>query len=309
MSELREMAQPLLIHPLVDAPSIEDLRCRISRRNRRRITGGVASVGVVALTIVLLVALVPSSTPTTRLHGSSTLAAYIQQGVSVPDSTLEAVGLPASVIPPSSVPNQVTLTDQGKPTIVYVGAEFCPFCAMQRWALVVALSRFGTFSHLGQIISSSSTDVDPGLQSWSFEGSSFVSPSLTFDPAEVYSSTPTSTGNGYEPLQSLSPLQQTAYSAYDQHGGWPFLDIGNQFVSVGSATSPAVLEGLTLAQIASDLSDPSSLVAQAIDGTANYFIAAICSVTGSRAAPVCSAPMIAQAQATMASNPLNTNAG
>jgi hypothetical protein len=236
------------------------------------------------------------------------LATYIQQGVSVPDATLEAVGLPSVVTPPSSYSGQQTLTDQGKPAIVYVGAEFCPFCAMQRWALVVALSRFGTFSHLGQIISSSSTDVYPGIQSWSFDGSSFSSPSVTFDPAEIYSSTPTASGNGYEPLQSLSPLQKQVYDAYDQtNRGWPFLDIGNHFVAVGSATSPAVLEGLSLDQTASDVSDPSSAVAQAIDGTANYFIAAICSVVGNDAAPVCSAPMIAQAQANMKSSPFNSS--
>ncbi len=310
MSELSHMAESLLERPLVAAPSIEELQRRTTWRHRRRVAMGSLTVGVVALAVLLVVVLVPSaSSPNSELRGSSTLTAYIQQGVSIPDSTLEAVGLPASVTPPSSLSGQQSLTDQGKPAIVYVGAEFCPFCAMQRWALVVALSRFGTFSHLGQTISSSSSDVFPGIQSWSFAGSSYSSPSVTFDPAEIYSSTPSSKGNGYEPLQSLTPIQKQAYDSYDNNGGLPFLDIANHFVSVGAAASPAVLEGVSLDQIASDLSDPSNPVAQAIDGTANYFIAAICSVTGSNAAPICSAPMISQAQATMASHPFNSNAG
>ncbi len=35
---------------------------------------------------------------------------------------------------------------RGKPEVLFVGAEFCPFCAAERWPLIVALSRFGHFS-------------------------------------------------------------------------------------------------------------------------------------------------------------------
>ena len=41
-----------------------------------------------------------------------------------------------------------------------MGAEFCPYCATERWSVVMALSKFGTFSHLVGT-TSSSTDVDP----------------------------------------------------------------------------------------------------------------------------------------------------
>ncbi|MGC8533118.1 MAG: DUF929 family protein [Candidatus Parvarchaeum sp.] len=40
------------------------------------------------------------------------------------------------------------LTYNGKPTFVYMGAQGCPFCAGMRWAIIVALSRFGNFSNL-----------------------------------------------------------------------------------------------------------------------------------------------------------------
>ena len=65
---------------------------------------------------------------------------------------------------------------------------------------------------------------------------------------------------------------------------------------------------LTLDQIASQLDDPSSPVAQAVDGTANYLIAAMCSVTSISAAPICSSPIIAQAQSEMSANPYGTGA-
>ncbi|MCL5107162.1 MAG: DUF929 family protein [Candidatus Parvarchaeota archaeon] len=40
------------------------------------------------------------------------------------------------------------LTYNGKPTFVYIGAQGCPFCAGMRWAIIIALSRFGNFSNL-----------------------------------------------------------------------------------------------------------------------------------------------------------------
>ena len=233
---------------------------------------------------------------------SSSLTSYIQKGVAVSDSTLEYVGLPATVTAPNSVPDGTALTADGKPVVVFVGAEFCPYCAMERWALVVALSRFGTFSNLGQSISSSSTDVYPGLQSWSFEDSKFTSASLEFAPAETFSSTPNSSGTGYEPLQSLTALQSQAWNTYGNHG-YPFVDIGGKYVALGASANPGVLQNLTLNQIASQLDDPSSAVAQAVDGTANYLIAAMCSVTSTSATPICSAPFIAQAQAGMTADP------
>ncbi len=50
------------------------------------------------------------------------------------------------------------LVKDGKPEVLYIGA-YCPFCAAERWAAIVALSRFGTFSVL-RTVHSSSTDVD-----------------------------------------------------------------------------------------------------------------------------------------------------
>ena len=302
MSELSRMAQQLLDHSVVPTPPVAELRRRGQRRRQRRLLGGSTAVLIVAA-VVMIATLAPSSPkPVGSSGSSSSLTAYIQKGVSVSDSTLEAIGLPSNVLVPNSVADGASLTQNGKPVVVFVGGEFCPYCAMERWALVVALSRFGTFSNLGQTISSSSTDVFPGLQSWSFKDSAFTSSSLAFAPAEVYSSTPNSTGTGYEPLQSLTPLQSQAFNAYSDRG-YPFVDIGGKYVALGASANPGVLQNLTLDQIASQLDNPSSPVAQAVDGTANYLIAAMCSVTSTSATPICSSPVIAQAQSDMSANP------
>jgi hypothetical protein len=61
----------------------------------------------------------------------------------------------------------------------------------------------------------------------------------------------------------------------DQTGAVPFLDIGNRYILAGAQYNPHVLVGLTAAQIAAQLRDPSSPVAQAIDGAAKVIITAI----------------------------------
>ena len=34
-----------------------------------------------------------------------------------------------------------SLTSDGKPQMLYIGAEFCPYCAAMRWSMAVALSK------------------------------------------------------------------------------------------------------------------------------------------------------------------------
>ena len=61
------------------------------------------------------------------------------------------------------------------------------------------------------------------------------------------------------------------------------MDFGNQYLIAG-ASYDAGVSGLSWATIASDLSNPNSTVAKAVDGTANYITAAICQLTGNQPA-------------------------
>ena len=67
----------------------------------------------------------------------------------VPASALATVGK-GSVLQFNPAPIiKVTgpaLTSNGKPEMLYIGAEYCPYCAAMRWSMAVALSRFGTLS-------------------------------------------------------------------------------------------------------------------------------------------------------------------
>ena len=51
--------------------------------------------------------------------------------------------------------------------------------------------------------------------------------------------------------------------------------------------SNSALSGLTWSTIATALHNPNSTAAKAVDGTANYFTAAICKMTGNQPASAC----------------------
>jgi hypothetical protein len=48
----------------------------------------------------------------------------------------------------ASAPKLPLFTVNGKPTVIYLGSITCVFCGENRWAMVLALSRFGSFSNL-----------------------------------------------------------------------------------------------------------------------------------------------------------------
>lgn len=60
----------------------------------------------------------------------------------VPASTFDAGGKGTGVNPPTVI-SGAALTANGKPRVLYIGAEFCPYCAAERWAMITALSGSG----------------------------------------------------------------------------------------------------------------------------------------------------------------------
>jgi uncharacterized protein DUF929 len=223
--------------------------------------------------------------------GATALSPAVVAALSVPAATLDAVGSPASVLLPTKVGSgAVGRGADNKPLITYVGAEYCPYCAAERWSLAVALSRFGTFSNLSGTHSSDS-DVYPDTQTLSFYGSTYSSPYVDFQAVEE--ATNQAVGGTYQALQTPTATQSALVAKDDPQGSIPFLDIANRYVVIGASFSPQLLAGLSRSQIAAQLDDPTSAVAQAIDGTANDITAAITTVTGSQPSSVGNSAAIA----------------
>lgn len=235
--------------------------------------------------------------------GAETTAAdpALVQGVtSVPAATFDTIGTGGLANPLKPVSPAAPLTADGKPRVLYVGAEYCPYCAAERWAVVAALSRFGTFDGLGQT-TSAHADIYPDTPTLSFHGSSYTSPYLSFTGYETQSNQVQ--GTTYAPLDTLSRSDEKVFDTYDgppyldQSGSIPFLDVGGRYLTQGASYSPKLFAGLTHAQALSQIRDPSSPLSKSVLGAANTFTASICQLTNGQPAKVCTSSGVTAAAA------------
>ena len=144
----------------------------------------IAAIMAVSLVLVLIIEGSPETAggQYASYIGRPVSAAVMEQVTSVGVTTLSAIGLPSSVTPPATVSGSPLMLN-GKPEVLYVGGEFCPFCALERWSLMVALSHFGTFSGV-EYMQSSSTDVDPNTPTFTFANATYTSQYITFVAVE-----------------------------------------------------------------------------------------------------------------------------
>ena len=261
---------------------------RAEQRKRIYLAGG-SIVAVIAIVVAFVLVKGGSGGNSAGGAGNgptgAALTAVVNDVTGVPASTLDAIGGGggAVTVKPASITGQA-LTSGGKPEMLYIGAEYCPYCAGTRWAMIVALSRFGTFSGL-RTIHSSTTDTPADIPTWTFYQSRYTSSYLAFTPVET--TTNVAQGNSYPTLQTPTAQQQQIWQAYDPNGSIPFISFGNKYLLASVPYDVAVLQGKTWAQIASALKDPASPIAKAIGGSANYMTAAICKLTGNQPASAC----------------------
>jgi hypothetical protein len=242
---------------------------------RRLLLSGAAVVAVLAVAGALVGVSLAKPHPSAR--ESRAASVVVRQATAVPlgDLMRARPGQAATPLQKVAAPGP-PLTIDGKPAIVFVSEESCPFCAAERWPLVVALAHFGTWSNLGST-RSSATDVYPNTATFSFRATQYRSAEITLRTTEL-------ADNTGRPLQPETPLDARLIGAYDvppfvnsadQSGAVPFLDIANHYILAGAQYNPQILAGLSAAQIASQLRNPSSPVARAIDGSAGIIITAI----------------------------------
>lgn len=277
------------------------------------------AVGLVVLVVAALVIIkvTSGSSPST---GSSTFqatdSATFSELTTVPASVFNTVGVSspvAPVTPPQSISGQPMLSASvnGKtlPEVFYFGAEYCPFCAAQRWPTIIALSRFGTWSGLGNMTSSSS-DIDPSTPTFTFVRAKFTSPYVAFKSIEFETNVYDSATSSYTKLQTPTKSQLALFDKYDtskyikglpstDNGSIPFMSIGNKFLISGASFTPATLAGLSRTSIAQGLTTTTSPITEAILTSANYLTASICSLTNNEPSTVCTSPGVMAAKKVM----------
>lgn len=294
--------------PRSSDPRRPGTRGTTARRSSRRSPTALLTWGTAAIVVVIVVVLV-----VVKVTGGSGLSsgeawapitpAVASELSSVPTSVFNAVGVTSSVAPlasPVVTSGQKPLTYQDSsgrtlPGVFFYGAEYCPHCAAQRWAITVALDRFGSFQRLGNMTSSSS-DEPSNIPTVTFLKAKYTSPYIVFKSLEAYSNQPNSAGTAYATLQTPTLAEERLLTTYDstkyfpsiQAGylAFPFVDIGNKILT--EETFPAsYLQGYTRDQIAGGLKDPKNPITQGIIASSNIISASICSIDGQQPTTVC----------------------
>jgi thiol-disulfide isomerase/thioredoxin len=214
--------------------------------------------------------------------------------LNVPSNVSSAVGIGLATNLPRNVSGN-TLIAGGKPAIVYVGADYCPYCAIARWGLVVALLRFGTFTGL-EYMTSSPVDIAASTPTFTFYNATYSSPYISFVSAETAGNKPVN--GSYPKLQNLTAAELAMLNKYDPGGGIPFIDFANQSVEPGSPyADPTIFGKENWSVITNRLYNTSSIESRVVLGSANLFTAAICKADGNQPASVCGQAYITSIEA------------
>ncbi|MGC8648634.1 MAG: DUF929 family protein [Candidatus Micrarchaeia archaeon] len=199
----------------------------------------------------------------------------------------------------------------GKPTVVFLGTTSCIYCAENRWAMALALAKFGNFSalytgysamgdgHIPTIFWMPANITTPSGVSY---GSDYSSPYINFIAADYES--PLSGGFEIQPLSYfISNAPNATYAnaiafmnASKQFQGTPFTYWGTTFVNgadgivFGNTTptsaSDIPLAYMTHAQVLNQLKNFNDQFAWSEYAAADIYIAYTCPSINNNA-PVC----------------------
>ncbi len=271
---------------------LEELRVEQDRSERtRRLAIAGATVAIVVLIAVSIVFVALQSDPedVNGQQGAALNQSTFTDLTTVPASVFNEVGAGSAQNGPRTIDAE-ELTADGKPRIIYVGAEFCPYCASQRWALIVALSRFGEWENLHSSYSGPAPEIYPNTPTVTFRGATYSSDYVSFTGYETHSNRMI---NGqWEPLDKLEGEDKTIYETlngpdYTERSGIPWMTIGGTSIQGGASYRSEPLMGRSHAEIAAALHDPTTELAQGVNGAANLLSAQICRVTDNQPTDVC----------------------
>ena len=189
-------------------------------------------------------------------------------------------------------PGAPRLSSGGHPEIMFICAEYWPQCAAERWAFVMALAKFGTFSNLLGT-TSSAREADPGTPTFSFYRAGYSSKYLTIAADEL--ETNKYVGDGEYPLlQSPTRQEMNMISTWDvapytaKTGSIPFAYIGGKFIVTSAQYNAAAIAGMNFATAAGIMTSGTSAVSKQVEAAAGYLAGDLCALTHDQPAPVCS---------------------
>lgn len=271
-------------------------------RRQRLILVGV-TLGIIAVIVAGLVIAALNKDEGSSTASSKSTAAPMAESVqksltSVGAKELDDIGVGTVTNFPKKVKDGQAVTSNGKPQVLYVGAEYCPFCAGLRWSTAVAMSRFGTWSPL-KTSHSAADDVHPNTATLSF--SQAAGTKLTSDHVDFvsYETATNIRRNGVytkldeihdDHLKTFQKLDAPPYVDEQSKGAIPFISFGGKVIQAGGIYDTTLLQGKTAEQIVEALKNPTDPITVAVLGGANAITAATCEATGGKPTDVCTAP-------------------
>ncbi len=225
----------------------------------------------------------------------------------------------------SAKPNKVPpFIVNGKPSVIYLGSITCIFCGENRWAMALALSRFGNFSNLFEGYSAlqdsdvptiywspshyNTSTVDLGsyytsnyINFIAIEDTSPITGGFVVQPILTMQQEINASGNlayidAFKFIEQINNFQGTPYTIWgtDQIGGADAIDFGNT-PPTSSANLPLV--NMSHRQVLQQLATFNDQFSQTEYAAADLYVAMICSALNNTA-PVCSLSAIQKIETT-----------
>ena len=172
--------------------------------------------------------------------------------------------------------------------------EGCPACAYERWPLLIALSRFGTFKGL-ENMQSGTSDVAAlaAIQTFTTRDLIYTSEYFTYNHIEYGNIF----GNLLPQYINMGTYYQALINTLNPNGRAPFVSFGNVFTLNSAQIEPSLLSGLSRSTISNYFNDTSVPLTQNIIASANYLTACMSILTGNQPDLLCNSPGVMAAKA------------
>jgi thiol-disulfide isomerase/thioredoxin len=162
-----------------------------------------------------------------------------------------------------------TMRRGGKLFVFFLGAEYCPYCAAERWAIVRSLQKFGQWEGLKQTISAARDEQYLNLPTYDFTKATYTSSHIEFVAREIKD-------REFKPLQKPLKTEEKLLRKFNPKKEIPFLLIGGRFMQIGSGFPPKIFIGHTFRQTETELKKTESEIRKTIDEEANVISALLC---------------------------------
>jgi hypothetical protein len=158
---------------------------------------------------------------------------------------------------------------EGKLLVFFMGAEYDPYCAAERWAVVRALQKFGQWNGLKQTMSAARDEPFLNLPTYDFTDATYTSPHIEFVARELKT-------REFKPLQKLLKSEEKLVRKYNPEKEIPFLLVAGRFMQIGAGFTPKIFIGHTFRQTETELKKIESEIRKTIDAEGNIIAALLC---------------------------------